>query len=319
VDSVLAQTHQDFEIIIVDDGSIDETKIEAAKYGDRVRYVHQENAGASTARNAGIEMARGDWIAFLDADDAWVPHKLQKQLDVLSANPGLKWCAANYLTDEGKGATTHLDVAKARTISPNGYLEDYFAAELRHKTNIQTSSMLIRHEVFNHVGLFDLELLRGQDKDMWWRIAHHYPKIGYVPEPLVFFYLDLDVPALTNRRMEAKRGLVIRTLVEHHVVEATKHGGSQSFKELASKTLEDSILTAIYHGHFEDAKETMERVGTLINPGMRIAISSLLKFPRLSKRAMRFAAYAMHVTKLEKNVGRRWQYHSEKPPLVNDE
>jgi hypothetical protein len=200
-----------------------------------------------------------------------------------------------------------VDIDKGRAISPAGYIEDYFAAEALHQSITATPALLIHREVFREIGLFDVNLLRAQDKDMWWRIAHRYPRMGYVAEPLVVVHLDLDVPVLTNRRMEAKRGVIVRTLVERHLKEAAKHGNSQSFRRMAAKALQDSVLMAIYNGYFEDAKDTMERVGMLLNPTMRFVVTSLLKFPHLSKRAMRAAAYAMHVTKLEKNVGRRWQ------------
>ncbi len=87
VDSVLCQTQPPAEIVIVDDGSCDETPIVCAAYAGRARYLRQENAGASAARNTGIAASTGDWLAFLDADDLWEPHKLERQLEALAQNP----------------------------------------------------------------------------------------------------------------------------------------------------------------------------------------------------------------------------------------
>jgi glycosyltransferase involved in cell wall biosynthesis len=87
IDSVLAQTYRPLEIIVVDDGSTDDTGDVLARFGDAVRAIRQTPAGAAVARNRGVREARGDYIAFLDADDLWVPDKLQMQMAVLTASP----------------------------------------------------------------------------------------------------------------------------------------------------------------------------------------------------------------------------------------
>ena len=97
IDSVLAQTRPVDEIIIVDDGSSDNTGEVVKRYGGKVRYIRQENAGASVARNTGIEAATGDWIAFLDGDDEWLPDKIKHQTELLSRNPNLVWVTGNYM------------------------------------------------------------------------------------------------------------------------------------------------------------------------------------------------------------------------------
>lgn len=89
IDSVLSQSYTDYEIIVVDDGSTDNTREALAPYMDRIRYIHQQNSGVSAARNRGIKAARGKWIAFLDSDDIWLPEKLAVQIKDISKYPGV--------------------------------------------------------------------------------------------------------------------------------------------------------------------------------------------------------------------------------------
>ena len=93
IESVLAQTYKDYEIIVVDDGSKDGTGDAVRAFGDKVNYIYQENAGVSVARNTALAAAKGEWIAFLDADDQWLPDKLEKQMQLLERKKGLKWCS----------------------------------------------------------------------------------------------------------------------------------------------------------------------------------------------------------------------------------
>ena len=98
ISSVLSQGRKADEVIVVDDGSTDGTASEVAKFGDTVKYIYQENRGASAARNTGILAAESEWIAFLDADDEWLPDYLEKQSNILISNPQLSWSIANYYT-----------------------------------------------------------------------------------------------------------------------------------------------------------------------------------------------------------------------------
>jgi len=95
VDSVLSQSYTSYELIVVDDGSTDNTREVLKPYMDRISYIYQENAGVSAARNAGIMAASGRWIAFLDSDDTWMPDKLARQIQCLG-NQGVKVCFTNY-------------------------------------------------------------------------------------------------------------------------------------------------------------------------------------------------------------------------------
>lgn len=96
IDSVLGQTHQSLELIVVDDGSTDRTAAVAESYGDRLRLIRQANGGYHSARNAGVEAARAPWVAFLDADDVWLPVKLERQLACFAARPTTDLCVTHF-------------------------------------------------------------------------------------------------------------------------------------------------------------------------------------------------------------------------------
>lgn len=182
IESVLAQTYTDLEIIVVDDGSTDATdRALQARYGDRIRYEWQSNQGESAARNRGIALAKGDFVAFLDSDDVWLPHKLARQMGVMADRPdvGLVVCQAWRIDRSGQrmpglpfgppveGSTvgiTHL--LRRNVLGPAG------------------SSALVRSSVFHVVGGFELDLTFGEDWDMWLRISRH-SGIYCLAEPLV--------------------------------------------------------------------------------------------------------------------------------------
>ena len=180
--SVLAQTLSVTEIIVVDDGSSDDTETVVTSWaaGNDISlvYLKQANAGGNVARNRGVETARGELIAFLDSDDLWARDKLEKQVAVMTANPelGAVYCGVREVVI---GADTPPEIPSRSY--PQGDLLD---ALLVSDVTAPTSCYLVRRDVFEKAGLFDTSLQARQDWDMWIRIAKDY-KIGAVPEALV--------------------------------------------------------------------------------------------------------------------------------------
>jgi glycosyltransferase involved in cell wall biosynthesis len=177
LDSVLAQTYQRFEIIVVDDGSTDNTRTMLSAYKESVRYVYQENQGISKARNTGIRNSHGDCIAFLDSDDYWLPEKTELQVALLQKHPEYGMVASRCSSVRLDGSFRE----KNRPGTSGWVLENLFQANF-----IRTSAAIIRKECFHEVGLFDEELKECEEYDLWLRMASQYP-IGFINKSLAVY------------------------------------------------------------------------------------------------------------------------------------
>ena len=177
VDSVLAQDFEDFELIVVDDGSTDGTAGEIERYGGRVRVLqHSENRGVSAARNRGILHARGKYIAFLDSDDLWIKGKLRIQAAFLDDNPHYPLC----YTDE-------VWIRKGKRVNPkvkHAKYSGWIFAKCLPLCTISPSSAMMRKTLFSKVGLFDEALPVCEDYDFWLRVSVRFP-IFFIPKKLI--------------------------------------------------------------------------------------------------------------------------------------
>jgi glycosyltransferase involved in cell wall biosynthesis len=183
IESVLAQTYRDFEIIVVDDGSTDNTQEVLARYGDQIRVIRQSNQGSAAARNAGILTARGEYIAFLDADDVWLPKKLEKQVSLIEERPEVGWVYSDHrqFDESGLRASSFFEQNGLRP-PPEGWI----LRKLVWDCITSTITVLARASCFREVGLFHTSLPRGQDYDMWLRLAGRFP-VGCLDEVLALY------------------------------------------------------------------------------------------------------------------------------------
>lgn len=209
VDSVLAQQGCDFEIVVVDDGSTDDTAAVLARYGAAIRVVRQRNRGLSAARNAGIRAARGEFVAFLDADDWWLPGKLAPQLALLRARPEVGFCSCAARVEDPDGRLLNLWPAP-RWEGP--FLVHLFgsAADVAGSG----SAVVARRALFDRVGGFDESLRSLEDIDMWMRLAA-VTDYACVDEPRVVI---LKRPGSMSRNLEVMRDAAVRVMAKNRAL-----------------------------------------------------------------------------------------------------
>ena len=204
VRSVLAQSYGGLELIVVDDASTDDTAAVLATITDsRLRLLsHRENQGASAARNAGIKAARGEFVAFQDSDDVWMPDKLQKQMAVFRDS------------DIGMGVVYHglfrLDGTEARYSPPAGIArkEGDLALQILPKSFVTTTTLLVRRRLLVEVGLFDENLPRFQDWELVMRLARAC-RFRFLDEPLtIAFVTEESITHDQAAALEARRAIL---------------------------------------------------------------------------------------------------------------
>lgn len=179
--SVFAQTVQPYEIIVVDDGSQDGTEAVVRSFGDRIRYIRQQNQGISGARNTAIHEATGDWIAFLDADDLMLPRKLELQIAAIEANPHLMFVYSGFAYLHTDGTTYEMPAIPDRDLWP----------ALRYRQPILPSTCIVRRSALEEEGGFKRVARRyfPEDWDLWFRLIRRYSASVFlaVPQTLTLY------------------------------------------------------------------------------------------------------------------------------------
>jgi glycosyltransferase involved in cell wall biosynthesis len=183
IDSALTQTYQPLEIIVVDDGSSDNTREVVESIRDsRIRYLrHDRNLGAGAARNTGIRAATGDYVAFLDSDDEWMPQKLERQVQVLANNtPEVAAVCSGFVRVDEQGRVDGTTIPGDRDVD-----FDVLIGANRIGT---TSTAVVKRALLNAIGGFDPALRSCQDWDMYLRLVRHH-RLGFVPEVMARFHI----------------------------------------------------------------------------------------------------------------------------------
>ncbi len=235
--SVFGQTFADYEVVVVDDGSTDGTADLLGRYGDRIRVLQKPNEGRpSTTRNLGVRAARGELIAFLDADDRWQPEKLARQVALFDQNPGLglAYSAATVIDGEGR------PIRVARCPSAG---RGHAYGLLSTRNFIVGSSAMARRAAIESVGYYDESLTSAENWDLWIRIAKNW-EIDFVPEPLTDYRVH---PGNRSAHVALRERNIFRILEKNHdPADRSREGRARR---------RDAYFNAYYitlgRGHFE--------------------------------------------------------------------
>jgi glycosyltransferase involved in cell wall biosynthesis len=201
VRSALAQTYSHAEVIVVDDGSTDDTRERLAQFGDRIHYYYQENQGLSAARNTGIQLARGDFVAFLDSDDAWHPQKLEIQMRCLVRYPDVRLIGSRKRTDSP--AEWPLFDTGAEPPKRDVTLKDLII-----RGRFSPSSVLLDKSCLDSLTPFHTDLRSAEDRDLWIRIAARF-RIITIDLPLVYYRVHGSSMSRAAARMEHFERMVL--------------------------------------------------------------------------------------------------------------
>lgn len=198
IQSAINQTYTDYELIVVNDGSTDNGAKIVETYPDtRIRLINKENGGVCSARNRGIQEAKGEYIAMLDADDQWDMKYLEEQVRMIHDFPDAAMWSINYA--ETRNGEIVRRVPTGLPDGYRGYVEHYFEMPERVSDLFHPSSTIVKKEVFDKVGLFDERIKYAEDSDLWFRINALY-KTAFYDRYMVSYQLDAENRAMTRRR-----------------------------------------------------------------------------------------------------------------------
>lgn len=210
--TVLVQTWQDFEIVVVDDGSTDGS-IDVVKgiKDSRIRIFRQANAGVSAARNRGIEEARGDLIAFLDADDEWKADYLSTQMSLVEKYPQCDVFVTNYEFRDSQGTVTPTTIRRLPFFESSGVLTNYFEIASCSNPPLWTSAVFVRKSAILSIGGFPVGVKSGEDLLTWARLATNF-RITYCKKSLAIFCIEGYNITEKPKRLPAEDDIVGREL-----------------------------------------------------------------------------------------------------------
>ncbi|MHC5184212.1 MAG: glycosyltransferase family 2 protein [Planctomycetota bacterium] len=303
IESVLNQTHPVQEIVVVDDGSTDNSSTVIESYETKVRYIYQQNAGASAARNAGIEAASGNWIAFLDADDEWLPNKIELQVGLLNSNPDIVWVSSNYLRclcDEKRQKPHLAEKSVIRLLDGKEYFDNFFLAFLKDAWGC-TDTMLVKKEVLLETGLFQEDLHQMEDIDLFWKIASSYPTIGYVPQATAIYHLDIEGSLIQNMTDYAS----YRRMICRHLAASENTDHKTDVTACSVRLLKRWMRSMLFQKQHEQIHKTLTEFDFLLSRKYILTTRLLTLCPGLTAGCLRMISRMVRCFKLRQQLARK--------------
>ncbi len=245
IESVLQQSYKHFELIVIDDGSTDDTAIQLKSFIENksIQFHQKDNAGVASARNFGVSKSRGQWLAFLDSDDEWLPHKLQDQIDFLMAHRHLR-----IVYGEETWIRNGVKVNQKKHHKKSG---GHIFEKCLEQCLIAPSSVLLERKLFDELNGFDESFIVCEDYDLWIKISSQY-EIGFIEHPLILKYgghedqLSTKFFAMDMWRLKAMNNLLRKPFLSDEYQTAIK----------SAMLMKGRILINGYqkHGNFEEAE-----------------------------------------------------------------
>jgi glycosyltransferase involved in cell wall biosynthesis len=249
LDSALALSHEcDLEVVVADDGSTDATPIMLERYRDRVKIVRQEHQGVSAARNHAVRESTRDYLAFLDADDLWLPGRLRRATEVLDANPKV---GLVYSPSQIADLKTGICVGECGSYGPPS-IEEMFEC----RVIFQTSAVTMRRQIFERCGGFDERCEVGEDFLLWLN-ARQCCDFAFIPEPLAIWRQTGDLRDYGKYPLAARKAHV-RVMRERHGLRAKT--AIRVFRDFAAQNLLTGFICQIDDGNAREALWTLMRL-----------------------------------------------------------
>ena len=253
--SVFAQTFEDFELVLVNDGSPDTAELESAlaPYLERIVYLKQENRGAGAARNRALREARAPLVAFLDADDQWLPRYLEEQVAFLeSEGHDLVYADAEIFGDSSRAGRTFMENAPSEG-------EVNFASLVSGRCNVITSGVVARKALVLEVGLFDEGLRNSQDFDLWIRMIRAGARAGYRRKVLLRYRQHAGSLSGDAANRVARELNVLDKIETYDLTREERAAVSRARERIRASVELESGKQHLARGRFEEAREAFER------------------------------------------------------------